>query len=524
MSIRCLRTALAFTFALCSPLATAQPAAPNSAPTITLTTGKLRGALTTSGEAVFKNIPFAQPPIGDLRWSEPLPPKSWPGVRDATAFSPACVQSGNEGASSSEDCLYLNVWTPAWPMQNRKAAVMLWIYGGGNFAGATSDPTFNGESLARHGVILVTANYRLGVFGFFAHPELTRASPHHSSGNYGLLDQIAALQWVHDNIAHFGGDPSNVTIFGESAGSLDINVLMASPLSRGLFQRVIGESGPVIAPPPLADGEKKGVDLAAKLNAPTLAQLRALPAATLQAATGQGLAYLGANLGVTVDGWVFPESPMKVFAEGREQHVDLLLGSNSQELQKPFFPMPGGLRESITQQYGPLAPRALAAYGLNGTTDPAPDPELGPVLAQWATDSQFRCGTEAELLWHTSAHNTGYQFQFSRPAPGKEALGAPHGSEVPYVFGTLSGPRYNDTGVQVSTEMQLYWTNFAETGNPNSSSNESAAAMVLPIWPAFTPASHAYIDLTSSGPVAKQNLQRQACDVYTDLLKAKLTQ
>jgi len=529
MLTRILRAALVLSLALCSTPVFAQSAAANSAPTVTLTAGKLRGALTASGEAVFKNIPFAQPPVGNLRWREPLPAKPWPGERDATTFSPACVQSGNEGANSSEDCLYLNVWTPAWPMQ-KPTAVMLWIYGGGNFAGATSDPTFNGEALARHGVILVTANYRLGVFGFFAHPELTRASPHHSSGNYGLLDQIAALRWVHDNIARFGGDPANVTIFGESAGSLDINVLMASPLSKSLFQRVIGESGPIIAPPPLADGEQKGQALAAKLNAPTLAQLRALPAADLQKATGQGLGYLGANLGVTVDGWVLPESPIKVFAEGREHHVGLMLGSNSQELQKPFFPMPADLREAIKQQYGPLAAPALAAYGLTGATDPAPDSELGPVLAQWATDSQFRCGTVAELLWHTSAHNPGYQFQFSRSAPGKESLGAPHGSEVPWVFGTI--PASQRDGLYFSDQvMQVYWTNFAKTGDPNTSGENYAYAaqgVALPQWPAFNSATRAYLDLTGSGmlvpAVAKQNLQRQACDVYTDLLKTKLAQ
>jgi len=528
MTLRHLRNILGLALAVCSAQAISQPAPSQPAPTVTLTNGKLRGALAPSGEAVFKGIPFAQPPVGNLRWREPLPAQPWPGIRDATTFSPACVQSGNEGASSSEDCLYLNVWTPTWPMRS-PAAVMLWIYGGGNFAGATSDPIFNGEALARHGVILVTANYRLGVFGFFAHTELTRASPHHSSGNYGLLDQIAAMQWVHDNIAKFGGDPTNVTIFGESAGSLDINVLMASPLSRGLFRRVIGESGPIIAPPPLSDGEKKGVDLAAKLNAPTIAQLRALPAATLQAATGQGLGYLGANLGVTVDGWVLPESPIKVFAEGREQHVDLMLGSNSQELQKPFFPMPADLRQAITQQYGPLAPRALAAYKLDSATDPAPDPELGPVLAQWATDSQFRCGTEAELLWHTAAKNRGYQFQFSRPAVGKESLGAPHGSEVPFVFGTLDNPRYNDTDREISRFVQLYWTSFARTGDPNNHPGLRDWPDV-PMWPAFDADTRSFMDINSSKdqttakPLAKRGLQREACDVYTDLLKSKLSQ
>jgi para-nitrobenzyl esterase len=201
-------------------------ASATSAPSASINSGELRGSLTTDGEAVFKGIPFAQPPTGNLRWHEPLPVKAWTGVREATAFSAACVQGGAQGVNSSEDCLYLNVWTPAWPMK-KPAAVLVWIYGGGNFAGATSDPIFNGESLARHGVVLVTANYRLGAFGFFAHPELSKESPHHVSGNYGLLDQIMALRWVHDNIAKFGGDLGNVTIFGESAGSLDVNVLMA---------------------------------------------------------------------------------------------------------------------------------------------------------------------------------------------------------------------------------------------------------------------------------------------------------
>ena len=249
-----------------------------SVPTVSIKTGKLRGSLASYDGAVFKGIPFAQPPVGDLRWHAPLPAKSWTGVRDATAFGPACVQGGAEGQNSSEDCLTLNVWTPAWPMK-KPAAVMVWIYGGGNFAGATSDPTFNGDSLARHGVVLVTVNYRLGIFGFFALPALSSESPHHVSGNYGLLDQLLALKWVQANIAKFGGDARNVTIFGESAGSLDVNVLTASPLSKGLFEKVIGESGPVVDPPPLAEAEKKGEGFAAKLNVTgpdMLAKLRAI--------------------------------------------------------------------------------------------------------------------------------------------------------------------------------------------------------------------------------------------------------
>ena len=405
-----------------SQAATAAPA--DSAPIVDVKTGKLRGGVTADGGAVFKGIPFAQPPIGDRRWQEPLPAKQWTGVRAATAFGSNCVQGGNLGANSSEDCLYLNVWTPKWPM-SAPAAVMVWIHGGGNFAGAGSELIFNGENLARHGVVLVTVNYRLGVFGFLAHPELTKESAHHVSGNYGLLDQILALRWVHDNIAKFGGNPANVTIFGESAGSLDVNVLMTSPLSKGLYQRVIGESGPVVAPPALADAEKKGQELATKLNLSgdtVMSKLRAIPSADLQKATGQGLAFLGPTLGVNVDGYVFPEPPMKAFILGHQQHVGLLLGSNSQELQRPFFPMTGGLRQAIAEQFGTLSERALALYSLSGAADPAPDPQLGTVLAQWATDTQFRCGSVAELVWHTNAQNPGYQFQFSRSAPERTHL------------------------------------------------------------------------------------------------------
>lgn len=491
-----------------------------SDPTVSTRSGKIRGRLTAAGGAAFKSIPFAQPPIGDLRWREPVPPKSWSGVRGAAEFGAPCVQGGALGEKSSEDCLYLNVWTPKWPMKS-PAAVMVWIHGGGNFAGSGVEPVFNGENLARHGVVLVTVNYRLGIFGFLAHPELTRESPHHVSGNYGLLDQILALRWVHDNIAKFGGDPANVTIFGESAGSLDVNVLMTSPLSKGLFQRVIGESGPVVAPPPLANWEKRGEEFAAKMGATggdVLAKLRALSNADLLKASGPGLAFLGPTLGVNVDGWLFPESPMKAFDEGQEERVDLMLGSNSQELQKPFFPMKGSLREAISEQYGPQAQRALTLYELSGTNDPAPDPQLGSVMAQWATDTQFRCGSVAELVWHTSAGNTGYQFQFSRSSPGKEALGAPHGSEVVFVFGNLdleqSARKFDERDRRLSEQMQEYWTNFAKTGSPNGGT--------LPQWPKFGPEVRAYLDLTDSGPKEKQGLRRAVCDLYTETLKTQI--
>lgn len=489
-------------------------------PVVAIRSGELRGSRTSSGGAAFKGIPFAQPPTGEMRWREPLPVKPWTGIRDANAFSAECVQSGPGGPGSVEDCLYLNVWTPQWPVKS-PLPVMVWIHGGGNFAGSTKIPVYDGESLSRHGVIVVSTNYRLGIFGFLTLPELTKESPHHVSGNYGLLDQILALRWVHENIAKFGGDPGNVTIFGESAGSLDVNVLMTTPLSRGLFRQVIGESGPVAAPPPLAEAEGKGQGLVAKLNitgGSVLKELRALPSAELQKAAGQGLSFLGPKLGIVVDGWVFPESPMRVFAVGTEQRVGLLLGSNSQELQKPFFPMSGSLAQAITDEYGDLADRALALYGLNGNSEPTPDPQFGPVLAQWATDSQFRCGTVAELVWHTAAGNPGYQFQFSRAMPGKEALGAPHGSELPYVFGTLAiappPTSYNAMDKQISEQMEEYWTNFAKTGDPNGPN--------LPKWPKFHPAARAYLEFTNSGPVAKEGLRRNICDLYMEKLKRQM--
>jgi len=506
------------TLALLWAAATAAHAA-DSGPDVQVTGGTIRGSLASYGGAVFKGIPFAQPPTGELRWREPAPVKAWNGARDATAFGAPCMQGA---PNTSEDCLYLNIWTPEWPAKTRRA-VMVWFHGGGNFAGAASDPIFDGESLARHGVLLVAAQYRLGVFGFFAHPELTRESPHRVSGNYGLLDQIAALRWVRDNITKFGGDPGNVTIFGESAGSLDVNVLMASPLSSGLFRRVIGESGPVVNPPPLAEAERKGEDLAHRLTAPSqpgLKGLRALSSAELQKATGQGLSFLGPMLGVVVDGWVFPESPMQAFAHGKEHHVGLLLGSNARELQRPFFPMSGTLVQAITDQYGPLADRAVALYGLDSGSEPQPDLQLGTTMAQWATDSQFRCGTVAELVWHTTAGNPGYQFQFARAVPGREAAGAAHGSEVPYVFGNLgraaNSPKYDAIDQQVSEAMQTYWTNFAKTGDPNGGG--------LPAWPKFDSAKRSYLEFTGAGPVVREALRRQVCDLFTENLKRQIAQ
>jgi len=484
--------------------------AAGSNPIVSISTGQLSGSLTADGVAVFKNIPFAQPPVGELRWREPLPAKAWTGVRDATAFGPMCNQNDNKQLPHSEDCLQLNVWTPKWPVAS-PVPVMVWVHGGGNTAGSGMEALFNGEVLARHGVVVVNVNYRLGIFGFFAHPGLTKESPHHAAGNYGLADQIMALHWVRDNIAKFGGNPANVTIFGESAGASDVNALIASPLSKGLFVRVMAQSGPVGTQISQADAEKRGVEIAAKLGftgPETLAKLRALSDTDLLAKYVQ--AGPGTGMGITVDGWVLTEPASKVYAEGREQKVALLIGNNSQEM--PPRGAPGDIRQMISQRYGPLSDRALAAYGVNGANDPQPDPENGTVMLQFTTDNSFRCGTIQELIWHTAAKNTGYEYQFSRTVHGKEELGAPHASEIPFIFGTLpvwqNMRKYNESDQQYAPLMQEYWTNFAKTGDPNGGK--------LAKWPKFDATARAYMDFTDAGPVAKEGLRRQVCDLFME--------
>jgi len=513
--------ALSLGQALVRPSSAQAPASSGqSNPVVSVSTGQLGGSMTPNGVAVFKNIPFAQPPVGDLRWREPLPAKSWTGLRDATAFGPMCNQNDNKQMPHSEDCLQLNVWAPTWPMKS-PVPVVVWFHGGGNTAGSGVEALFNGETFARHGVVLVTTNYRLGVLGFFAHPELTKESAHHSSGNYGLLDQIRALHWVQENIAEFGGNPANVTIIGESAGAADVNALIASPLTKGLFVRTIAESGPISAETPLADAEKKNVAFAASLGITgdqALAKLRAIPDTELLLKVGQGGGpeASGPMMGIVVDGWVLPEAPTKIYADGHEQKVALLIGNNSQEMQGGR----GGrgvasaddLRQLISQRYGPLADRALALYGLNGGAEPQPDPENGNVLAQWNTDSSFRCGTVQELNWHTAAGNPGYEYQFSRTVHGKEALGAAHASEIPFVFGTLSvwqaRQNYNESDQQYASMMQQYWSNFAKTGDPNGGN--------LVKWPTFDPVGRAYLDFTDAGPVVAEGLRRPICDLYME--------
>lgn len=492
-------------------------------------TGLIRGIARPNGGAQFRGIPYAEPPVGSLRWHVPVPKKSWPGVRNANAYGSACSQPLLGGAwnrydaeHSSEDCLYLNVDTPTWPAQ-KTLPVMFWIHGGANAGGSGSGGLYNDGTLTQHGVVIVTINYRLGIFGFFAHPELTRESPHHASGDYGLMDQILALRWVRDNIARFGGDPGNITVFGQSAGSMDTGMLMTSPLARGLFQRAIGESGAPFSPQvaSLADAEKQGVQVAAKLNVPPGAEgivaLRKIAAADLIQQIG-ALALAWPGIGPDVDGWVLPRSPADVFKAGDEAQIPLLLGTNSRE----FGDSGSGdqLRAAIEQDAGDEAPHALALYGLANGGLGATDPLYGTAGQQWGADTIFHCPITTEALWHFAAHDATYEYEFDHAIPGQEAQGAVHSAELPYVFGqfpttgNIAG-NFGPVDVHLADLIETYFTNFAKTGDPNG--------IGLPIWPKLD-ASGRYLIFTEEGQavVSSGPLRGPQCDLYRGVLAERM--
>jgi para-nitrobenzyl esterase len=500
-------------------LVAAPPArADQGPPVVAVTGGQVRGALIGGGPgAVFKGIPFAQPPVGELRWREPRPVKAWDGIREATRSGPPAAQvalgwNDAAAAASSEDCLYLDVWTPA-RRPDAPLPVMVWIHGGANVAGAGGfDPLYEGESLISHGVVLVVVEYRLGVFGFLAHPELTRESPHHASGNYGLMDQAAALRWVHDNIAGFGGDPATVTLFGQSAGSMDVLALMASPLARGLFVRAIAESGPSLYPAPtleapLAAAEREGVRAASELGAPAadaLAYLRSLPTATL-------LNRARWMLALNADGWALPATAGATFRVHGEAQVPLIIGSNAIEF--PFQGSPAELGESIRRVFGDLAPRALALYGLSGGAPAAPDPLYGNAADQWGSD-MFRCPAVVQGEWHRAAGSRTWEYQFDRAIPPHPRTS--HSGELAYVFGNLlpagSQPGdFQEADRRLSGIIQAYWTHFAKTGDPNGPG--------VPDWPGYDGKSRAYMDFNAQGSaIAAENQRGPFSDLFRQAL------
>ena len=496
---------------MCAAVGTLR-AAPEPDPVVGVTGGLVRGRLLPGGAgAVYRGIPFAQPPVGELRWREPMPVIPWPGTREADRSGPPAAQpplgwNDRSAAASSEDCLYLDVWAPA------KAAgalpVMVWIHGGGNVAGAGGfDTLYDGRALIARGVVLVVIEYRLGVFGFLSHPALTRESPHHASGNYGILDQVAALQWVRGNIAAFGGDPGNVTVFGQSAGAEDILALMATPLSAGLFHRAISESGPLPpTSPALAEAEKAGVTALGKLEGPPdrdLAYLRSVPAGDL-------LKSVQGTSAFTVDGWVFPVSPLEVWKSGREHAVPLILGSCAVEF--PFDGPPEALAKSFRDIFGSLAPRAMALYGLDGKPA-ASDPLYGSGMDQWGSDL-FRCIPILLGEWHASRGIASWEYEFARAIPPNARVA--HSDDLPYVFGNLleggsKGGKFRAEDHALSGTIQGYWTNFAKTGNPNGAG--------LPAWEKHDAAGRRYLAFTTEAAVAaRENERGPFCDLFREAL------
>lgn len=467
--------------------------------------GLLAGTNGTSASIhVYRGVPYAAPPVGDLRWKAPQPPASWKGVRKATEFSNACWQTPYPPAAAiyqaklpplSEDCLYLNIWTPAKSSKDR-LPVMFWIHGGGFTRGTANTSAYDGEVLAHKGVVVVTINYRLGIFGFFAHPGLSAESGHHASGNYALLDQIAALAWVKKNIAAFGGDPGKVTIFGESAGSWAVNALMASPLAKGLFQRAIGESGGSFGPmKSLDEAEKEGAKLARLLTPDAIpqksdsSQKSASAAASiypevlkeLRAMSPVNLIKAGETETVRpiVDGYVLPEDIATVFSQGKQNDVPLIVGYNADE-GTTLAPQAMNLKvivftTGVHQRYGAHADQFLKLYPA------ASDEEAVKSFYSAFRDQSFgwEMRTWARMSTKTG-HQPAYLYYFSRrpPGPQSERLRAFHAAELPYVFGTFFWPfPWEDTDKKLSDAITSYWVNFAKTGNPNGEN--------LPKWPAY---------------------------------------
>jgi para-nitrobenzyl esterase len=457
--------------------------------------GVLEGVVSGDGKVrTFKGIPFAAPPVGPLRWKPPQPAAAWTGVRKAAEYGPRCMQKPIFGdmifqdTGPSEDCLYLNLWMPAAHTEAR-LPVMVWIYGGGFAAGGSSEPRQDGGNLSRKGVLVVSMNYRLGVFGFFSHAELAKESGHDASGNYGLLDQVAALQWVRKNIATFGGDPDNVTIFGESAGSFSVSALMASPLAQGLFRCAIGESGAffggTLALKPHAQTEEADTKFAeASLGSSSIQELRAKPAEeVLQAASKQGMVRFQPN----IDGYFLPESVSAIYASGKQSHIPLLAGWNRDE----------GSYRSIFGKDSPtarnFAARASALFG--GNAEQVLKLYPGVSDAEAKRSAQDLAGDQfigySTWKWIEMQQKTGkspifrYAFDRTLPLPAETAPNsdaeptAPHASEIEFVFGMLSSRKlpWRPEDRKVSDLMGSYWSNVARTGDPNGPG--------LPPWPAY---------------------------------------
>ena len=478
---------------------------------VTTTSGPVQGTQSKDESVeVFKGIPFAAPPVGDLRWRPPQPAVKWNDVRVCDEFGSRSLQK-NDRAGQSEDCLYLNVWTPV-DRPAEKLPVMVWIHGGGFTQGSGQQPGYNGTPLAKRGVVLVTINYRLGALGFMTHPALSAESPKGASGNYAILDQVAALEWVRDNIAGFGGDPDNVTIFGESAGGTSVYLLTATPLSKGLFHRAIlqspwldprifrdlkaeNENGPAAE----FDGEEQVRKLFGDETDDALARLRAMPAKDILAKVRQ-------RWPVATDGWVFPKDPHQIYADGEQHDIPTIVGTNRDEgtmftPQKAF----GGTLESyqaaMIERYGDHGDKVADFYG------PASDKELWKTGVQHVTDTWFVQPSREFARAMNRQGTPVWMYHFTKPVWGW--MGAAHAAEIKYAFGTLDKPKPDDAAL--SKAFMDYWVQFAKTGDPNNDAH--------PAWPAYTTDAdeHQVMDATIK---SDSGLRREACDLLDEILKA----
>ena len=497
--------------------------------------GWVSGAGTTVRS--YKGIPYAAPPTGDLRWKPPQPVKPWKGIRVAKEFLPICPQPPlMAGSQQSENCLGLNVWTPARSASG-KLPVMFWIHGGGFQIGASSQSVYDGESLASQGVVLVSINYRMGIFGFLGSPALSKESPNGVSGNYALLDMVAGLQWVKRNIGAFGGDPNNVTIFGESAGGTAVMLLMVMPQSEGLFQKVIAESAWGLYTPishlkdswygrvPMEKfGDKLGDDLAALRSKSTAEVMKmAGPMQLSGEAADRGESYMP-----VVDGWALPDDPARLFSEGKFHHVALIAGTNADEgtlMGGPPVHNSAALRKWAEQQFPQQADAMLAVYPA------ATDADAYDAATHASGDYQFLLGTRLVLRAAAKANPKTYQYQFTRMnGVGRRIKwGVFHASELPYVFGTLpdsaygtqptifgdfspDADSYNEQDSRLSKAMSAAWVRFAKTGDPNGPG--------LASWPRFSDGKESYMEFGDQ-IVAKTALRKKPLDFLTEFSAAQ---
>jgi para-nitrobenzyl esterase len=504
----------------------AAPALSVGSVTVRVGSGALAGTV-ADGVASWKGIPYAAPPVGDLRWREPQPVAPWVGVRKADAYAHDCMQepfpsdAAPLGTPPAEDCLYLNVWAPEKPAP-KKLPVMVWIHGGGFVNGGSSPSVYDGSAFARRGVVVVSFNHRLGRFGFFAHPALTKERPQGPLGNYGYLDQIAALHWVQKNAAAFGGDPANVTVFGESAGGGSVNMLMTSPLARGLFHKAIVESGGGRAggimtprkmhePGPNGQASAEAVGLAfAKLvgttgdDAGALAALRKLPAADV--VRGLNLMTMGAQAdtypGPMIDGQVVTAEVETLFRAGQQAKVPYLVGANNREFG--FMPLPPAAVDGMLARFGADKEKVLAAYDPQGTGD------KGDVGVGIMSDGAMVEPARLLARLASSAGQPTYLYRFSYVATSLRATtkGALHATEIPFVFETVRA-KYGDATTKedeaIAAAANAYWVSFAKTGDP--------ATPGLPPWPRYSEKDDVVMELGAAGPVAKPDPWKARLDL-----------